>query len=547
MRTLITSFALVLLLAATPVLAQSSNAQAQIAALLRQIEQLQAQLSALSGQATAGSSTGNLACALSFARNFSAGATDGTTNGEVSKLQRFLIREGVYPEALVTGYFGPLTSAALQRWQAANGITITTPGIGAFGPKTRAAIRSKCGYVAATLATNIGPCLNLTRTLTIGSSNVAGPPNGEVSRLQSFLAKEGVYPSMVITGQFDQATSDAVQKWQSTHGISITTPGVGVVGPKTRAAMAENCAPVANVNPNSPVTVVSPKAGDVISSGQQSEIQISFGKAFSEKVANALAAGNTHAYQLLAMGLLSERTGKITTLMPVITVYMHSDVIGASDIKEGAFIYPFIPRTAVVGSQWNSGVNPTYLPTGRYKVVVYTSPGAENTIGNISATGDWFTIAAGNQSGVSFLAGPLGGKVFSRGDTVPIHWTLSGADTSFIPRYFIASLVQATPENEQKGDSYTQTFCVLDWAGANDSVTPQAQSLNWNIPSSATGVPADFRPEFDTRYCSITGVPPGKYRIDLRINTCAGSACYVIGNYSSPLGLRDSTGVFEVR
>lgn len=58
----------------------------------------------------------------------------GFTGSDVSMLQRFLINAEVYPEALVTGYFGPLTRAAVQRFQREQNIT---PAGGFFGPITK--------------------------------------------------------------------------------------------------------------------------------------------------------------------------------------------------------------------------------------------------------------------------------------------------------------------------------------------------------------------------------------------------------------------------
>jgi hypothetical protein len=79
-----------------------------------------------------------------FSHDFMNGATDAKTDGEVSLLQIYLRDAKVYPEALITGYFGPATSRALQNWQQKHGITITTQGIGMFGPKTRAEIARGC-------------------------------------------------------------------------------------------------------------------------------------------------------------------------------------------------------------------------------------------------------------------------------------------------------------------------------------------------------------------------------------------------------------------
>lgn len=70
------------------------------------------------------------------------GSTDQESDGEVSKLQQFLSQDkNVYPEGLVTGYFGPITEDAVQRWQATHSIVATgtpaTTGFGVVGPQTR--------------------------------------------------------------------------------------------------------------------------------------------------------------------------------------------------------------------------------------------------------------------------------------------------------------------------------------------------------------------------------------------------------------------------
>lgn len=76
---------------------------------------------------------GTLRVTRVFARDLAA----GMRGDDVSDMQRFLIEQKQYPEALVTGYFGPLTRAAVARFQQAQGIT---PAAGYFGPITRARV-----------------------------------------------------------------------------------------------------------------------------------------------------------------------------------------------------------------------------------------------------------------------------------------------------------------------------------------------------------------------------------------------------------------------
>ncbi len=128
---------------AAPAFAQTDVAS-QIATLLAQIKALQVQIAQLSGQ-PASASAGTC---VSLSYNLYADQTDATTNGEVTKLQQFLAQDSsIYPSRLVTGYFGPMTETAVQRWQATHGVVSSgsadTTGYGYVGPKTRTAIA--CG------------------------------------------------------------------------------------------------------------------------------------------------------------------------------------------------------------------------------------------------------------------------------------------------------------------------------------------------------------------------------------------------------------------
>lgn len=60
----------------------------------------------------------------------------GMRNDDVTELHKFLIANGYLKISAPTGWFGPLTKAAVIKWQAANGI----PATGFFGPISRAFI-----------------------------------------------------------------------------------------------------------------------------------------------------------------------------------------------------------------------------------------------------------------------------------------------------------------------------------------------------------------------------------------------------------------------
>lgn len=118
---IVASFCLVATAFVPSAMAQTSSAD--LASLLARINELQAQLAALTGS---GSST-------SFTRDL----TLGSTGSDVTALQNLLIGKGFGIPAGATGYFGAQTRSALAAYQSANGIA---PAAGYFGAITRARI-----------------------------------------------------------------------------------------------------------------------------------------------------------------------------------------------------------------------------------------------------------------------------------------------------------------------------------------------------------------------------------------------------------------------
>lgn len=97
--------------------------QAQIQQLLEQVQSLQAQLGVAQEENT------QLREALRIERQLDR----GDEGEDVETLQEILATDpSVYPEGLVTGYFGPLTERAVQKFQGKFGIS----QVGRVGPQT---------------------------------------------------------------------------------------------------------------------------------------------------------------------------------------------------------------------------------------------------------------------------------------------------------------------------------------------------------------------------------------------------------------------------
>ncbi len=80
---------------------------------------------------------------VSIRRNLQRGAR----GDDVSQMQRWFAQDkSIYPEGLVTGYFGPLTLSAVQKFQVKYFIVSEgEPGYGLMGPKTRAKLQEVFG------------------------------------------------------------------------------------------------------------------------------------------------------------------------------------------------------------------------------------------------------------------------------------------------------------------------------------------------------------------------------------------------------------------
>jgi len=114
-----------------------SELQIKINELLSEIATLKAKINVLEGTQAKQAELLQILTTLQF----------GVQSDDVKILQAFLsIDADVYPQALISGYFGSLTQDAVQRYQAKYGIISSgspANGFGVVGPKTRAKINEQ--------------------------------------------------------------------------------------------------------------------------------------------------------------------------------------------------------------------------------------------------------------------------------------------------------------------------------------------------------------------------------------------------------------------
>lgn len=133
----------------------NADIAAQTAALQKQVQALEQQLGASGASATAAKTTSTgVTVDSSSCPNIGRSLKPGSSGNDVARLQAFLAKDSsIYPEATVSGYFGALTKAAVQRWQVKYNIvssgTPETTGYGMVGPRTAAAIALLCSTMSS--------------------------------------------------------------------------------------------------------------------------------------------------------------------------------------------------------------------------------------------------------------------------------------------------------------------------------------------------------------------------------------------------------------
>jgi len=190
----------------------------------------------------------------------------GSRGAEVIVLQTYLAQESeLYPEKFVTGYFGPLTEAAVKRFQCREDIvceeevtsgttTNTTSGYGRVGPRTKARLNEL--LVGMTLTTpsgevlgastgtgtgSVSGALDLSAPIMSAEQTTVGSTFGTISWATNEPAWSRVlysttYPFLLLTAENVKDPS-----FDTTNGVSI-----GNLQPNTTYYYVRESADVAN-------------------------------------------------------------------------------------------------------------------------------------------------------------------------------------------------------------------------------------------------------------------------------------------------------------
>jgi hypothetical protein len=116
-------------------MAVSTSATTDTTGVSAEIQSLENQLVALEAQASGSTTSGSTDASKGF--DFTEFLSVGSQDAQVTALQERLAYDGYFTNA-VTGYFGSLTEAAVEKYQSANGIDVK----GYVGPATRAALNA---------------------------------------------------------------------------------------------------------------------------------------------------------------------------------------------------------------------------------------------------------------------------------------------------------------------------------------------------------------------------------------------------------------------
>jgi len=325
----------------------TASLQAQIAALLAQIQQLQGQLGT-----SGSSSTGSMS--YSFTKDL----TLGSTGADVTALQQLLISKGeLTAVSAPTGYFGSLTQAALAAFQAANGIS---PAAGYFGPKTRAFVNSMSVSTTTTTTTTTTTGNTTTGTTVTTNTSVTAPATGMAVSLAldnptngSLISSSGSGGGSaarvpVLSVNFTAGNSGPV----TLTGVQFNKTGVLADSSISGAYLTQNGQVVAQYNSINQGVISFNGMSLQVPAGQTVELTLAI------DVASGLSAGNTTGFALTSASNVSafdmnNNAVTVTGPLPLVGSTLTVTTVTNPSLATLAITSSSIGTTVTAGTQGN--------------------------------------------------------------------------------------------------------------------------------------------------------------------------------------------------
>ncbi len=360
--------------------------QAQANALLGRIQELQQQLGTQGGSGVG--AAGYDGCPL-VGRVLSV----GSTGDDVTRLQQFLARDpSIYPEGIISGYYGALTEAAVRRWQVAYNIvssgTPGTTGFGQVGPRTAAAMSLQCstggggtnsavgGFIRVTPISGTAPLLvtvdATVNTVTSCSMAVYTVDYGDGTAPTQITVPAGNCQQLLQTLKhtYNSAGTYQVTLSAGAHRTSAIVTVTGTSQSSSSDSISAN--PTSGTTPVS-VTFSGTMNGSkscgggvytlVFGDGQQTQLSYPADacQAFSYNVTHQYTTGGTYSVRLYrgTQTSSSAATATVTLSSPVSTSYTITSVTPAYGGNPFAVaLQVSYPSCAAYSLDWNDNTSP---------------------------------------------------------------------------------------------------------------------------------------------------------------------------------------------
>jgi len=385
-----------------------ADLQTQIAALLAQIQQLQAQLNAAQG--------------VTSAYNYTRDLTVGKKGDDVTALQQLLISKGYLKIAAPTGYFGSLTKAAVSALQAAAGIS---PTAGYFGPKTRAYVNSLAVGAPTTPGVPSVPAPASGLAVSSASNNPAA--GSLISSSASAAARVPVLAFNLTAGSAGAITVNEVR---------INKVGVLSDSSISGAYLTESGKVLAQYNSISSGVVVFSNLGWSIAAGQTKNVTLAIDPA------TALSAGNTVSFAVNAASNVSAVDYNNVAVTPSGVFPISGNTFTVTSVSNPSLASMTVASSSIgttvtagtnnnlVGA-WNFTVSNSkvYLKTINFKVIgSATKSDIRNVILKVNGTQVGPTLASVGSDGTAYFdASAAPGTLNTGSNNIQVYADIAGS------------------------------------------------------------------------------------------------------------------------